>query len=83
MRALVVDPSSEERERAFSMLINDSEVVAREMGAKKLFFTSSVSALSVIALADRGYKVIGNNVKMLRTGDYSEKGDYQLISWAG
>ena len=66
------------------MCIRDSsEVVAREMGAKKLFFTSSVSARSVTALAERDYKVIGNNVKMLRTGTYGEKGDFQLISWAG
>jgi N-acetylglutamate synthase-like GNAT family acetyltransferase len=83
MRALIVDPDSESREKAFSSLVNDSEVVARGMGARKLFFTSSVSARSVTALSELGYQVIGNNVKMLMTGDYSEKGDFQLISWAG
>jgi len=83
LRALIVDPCLEIREKIFHWLLNDSESAAAGMGAKRMFFTSSVTERSVSALADAGYKVIGNNVKMLRRGSYAEKGDLQLISWAG
>ncbi|QLH75572.1 MAG: GNAT family N-acetyltransferase [Methanomassiliicoccales archaeon] len=83
LRALMVDPYHEERSSLFSRLIMSSEVVAKGMGAKKLFFTSSVTSASISVLASEGYRTIANNVRMLKKGPYYERGDLQLLSWAG
>ena len=83
LRLLIVDPDHDEQQRVANALLQDCEFLAKRMGGSRIFFSSPASATSVSLLADRGYRVIGNNVRMVRGSKYSERGEVQMISWAG
>lgn len=83
LRLLIVDPTCERQKEVFTALLQDSGTLAHKMGAKRMFFSCSVNQGMVDLLSSGGYRIIGNNVRMVLRGNYHEAGDYQLISWAG
>jgi hypothetical protein len=83
LRLMVIDPMCEDPMRVGNALLQDVEFLVRRMGGTKIFFSSSVTESSVNLLADRDYRVIGNNVRMVRGKGYGERGALQIISWAG
>lgn len=83
LRLLIVDPSCERQKDVFTALLHDSGILAHKMGAKRMFFSCSVNQALIDSLNSCGYRIIGNNVRMVSRGTYRETGDHQLISWAG
>lgn len=83
LRLMIVDPSCEDPMRVAGSLLQDVEFLVRRMKGSRIFFSSSVTESSVNLLADHGYRVIGNNVRMVRGKGYGERGALQIISWAG
>jgi len=83
LRLMMIDPLCEDPLRVGNALLQDIEFLVRRMGGSKIFFSSSVTESSVNLLADRDYRVIGNNVRMVRGKGYGERGALQIISWAG
>jgi GNAT superfamily N-acetyltransferase len=83
LRLLIVDPTCGRQKEVFTALLHDSGILAHKMGATRLFFSCSVNQALVSELSSGGYRIIGNNVRLISKGTYREAGDYQLISWAG
>ncbi|OPY30897.1 MAG: putative acetyltransferase [Methanomassiliicoccales archaeon PtaU1.Bin124] len=83
LRLLIVDPDHDDQQRVANALLQDSEFLVRRMGGRRMFFSCPATATSVSLLAERGYRVIGNNVRMTRGAKYAERGEMQIISWAG
>jgi len=84
VKALLVDPRAPDPLGTFSALMARSEHLSLELGKSKLLTRFSAGDLNLYGrMLDRGYLLKGANLRMIKRGEYSERGCYSITSWAG
>jgi GNAT superfamily N-acetyltransferase len=84
LRVLAVDPDAPEQFRTFEALLGACEGFAWAEGRKRIFTRFLASNLALYdALVQRGYRLEGSNLRMVKPLDYVERDSFHLSAWAG
>jgi GNAT superfamily N-acetyltransferase len=84
LRVLAVDPDAAEQPRAFEALLDACEDYAWASGRRRIFTRFVASSLGLYdALVDRGYRLEGTNLRLVKPIEYRERESYHLSAWAG
>ncbi len=84
VKTLIIDPSCKKPSQELFNLLSTCEAKSREFGRNSLMMRFSLEhreLASILPSLDYSYKAV--NVRMTCKGDFSENGNYQIISWAG
>lgn len=84
VKALILDPDCKKPSQELFNLLSACEAKTRDLGRDSLMMRFSLEhreLASILPSLDYSYKAV--NVRMTCKGDFSENGDYQIISWAG
>jgi ribosomal protein S18 acetylase RimI-like enzyme len=84
VKALLVDPHSPQPSQSFSQLMNRCENESLEQGKNRLLTRFPAGDLRLYELMlGRAYLLKGANIRMIKKGEYSDRGSYNIVSWAG
>ena len=84
IKLLLMDDQLENKEEAFRQLIMACEAKALELGKKRMYTRfSSHSPGQYIAMNEAGYRLASANIRVIKDGDFEEKLEYHISSWAG
>jgi GNAT superfamily N-acetyltransferase len=84
IKALLVDPRDPDPRATFNALLSTCEMRSLEEGKNRLLVRFAGGDLGLYGLLmASSYVLKGANVRMVRTGDYFEHGQYNITSWAG
>lgn len=84
VKALVVDPLAEEPQRIFEALMTRCERTSLEQGKNRLLTRFAAGDLRLYnTMIARAYVLKGANIRMVKRGDYDERGGFNITSWAG
>jgi ribosomal protein S18 acetylase RimI-like enzyme len=84
IKALLVEPSVDDPLPALSQLLARCEEVSLRQGKTKMLTRFVAGDLRVYnAMMARGYVLKGANVRMVKLGEYTERGWCNITSWAG
>lgn len=84
VKTLIIDPDCKKPSQELFNLLSTCEAKSHELGKDSLMMRFSLEhreLASILPSLDYSYKAV--NVRMTCKGDFSENGDYQIISWAG
>ncbi len=84
VKALIIDPNCKKPSQELFKLLSTCEARSYDLGRNSLMMRFSLEhreLASILPSLDYSYKAV--NVRMTCKGDFSENGDYQIISWAG
>ncbi len=84
IKMLLTDPELGDGQAVFSSLLDKTQHLCKDLGKTRIMTRFPVKApLLYNFMTARGYFLKGSNIRMLKLGDYREKGTYNLSSWAG
>ncbi len=84
IKALLIDPDALDPQATFTSLMSKCEQVSLEQGKSRLLTRFPAGDLRLYGqMLERGFVLKGANLRMIKTGDYNERGSYNIASWAG
>jgi hypothetical protein len=84
VKGLLVDPHSPQPSQSFSQLMARCEAESLEQGKNRLLTRFPAGDLKLYELMlGRAFLLKGANLRMIKKGEYIERGSYSIASWAG
>lgn len=84
IKAVLVDPTTSDPRTVLSRILTRCEMGSLDEGKDKVLTRFAVSdPVSYMSMVDRTYILRGANLRLIKKGEYNEKGNHNLTSWAG
>ncbi len=84
IKMLLTEPGNKDDQMIFTSLMHKSQSYCRDLGKARLMTRFPVKSPTLYNLiSSLGFLLKGSNIRMLKRGEYEERGTYNLSSWAG
>lgn len=84
VKAVLIDPAVPDPRSAFSRLLTRCELGSMEEGKDRVLTRFAMGDPTFYDhMASRNYLLRGANLRLIKKGEYHEKGSYNITSWAG